>query len=100
VTRMDSSAISKFCQEVGRLQQQRVHFHEQWISRLQPVNALHYEIISISSYSTSVEFVEWGYNRDKDQVEKIFDLLKNEMGSDRLRAHSQFNTEARLFINF
>lgn len=71
VARMDSSAISKFCQEVGRLQQQRVHFQEQWIARLQPVEALYYDITSISSYSTNVEFVEWGYNRDKEALPQV-----------------------------
>jgi transposase len=38
--------------------------------------------------------------RNKDQVEKVFDLLKNEMDGARLRAHSQYNTDARLFIKF
>lgn len=38
--------------------------------------------------------------RQKDQVEKMFDILKNEMDGDRLRAHSQYNTEGRLFIKF
>ena len=71
VARMDSSAISKFCQEVGRLQQQRVHFQEQWVARLQPVQALYYDITSISSYSSNVEFVEWGYNRDKEALPQV-----------------------------
>jgi transposase len=39
-------------------------------------------------------------NRNKDQLEKTFDLLKNEMDGARLRAHSQYNTDARLFIKF
>ena len=38
--------------------------------------------------------------RNKDQVEKVFDLLKNELDGGRLRAHSQYNTDARLFIKF
>ena len=71
VARMDSSAISKFCQEVGMLQQQRRHFQEQWIARLQPVKALYYDITSISSYSTNVEYVEWGYNRDKEALPQV-----------------------------
>lgn len=38
--------------------------------------------------------------RNRDSVEKVFDLLKNEMDGDRLRAHSQYNSDARLFIKF
>lgn len=58
VAKMDSLAISKFCQEIGRQQQEKV------------------------------------------RVEKVFDLLKNEMDGERLSAHNQYNTDARLFINF
>ncbi len=40
------------------------------------------------------------YYRQKDSVEKVFDIVKNEMDGDRLRAHSQYNTDGRLFIKF
>lgn len=71
VAKMDSSAISKFCQEIGRQQREKVRFQEQWIAHLQPVEALYYDITSISSYSTNVEFVEWGYNRDNEALSQI-----------------------------
>jgi transposase len=38
--------------------------------------------------------------RDKDKVEKIFDTVKNEMHGNRLRSHSAYNTDERLFIKF
>ena len=38
--------------------------------------------------------------RDKDKVEKIFDVVKNEMDGDRLRSHSRYNTDGRLFIKY
>ena len=38
--------------------------------------------------------------RNRDSVEKVFDLLKNENDGNRLRAHSQYNSDARLFIKF
>ena len=38
--------------------------------------------------------------RQRDGVEKVFDIVKNAMDGDRLRAHSQYNTEGRLFIKF
>ena len=40
------------------------------------------------------------YYRQRDRVEKVFDVVKNELDGDRLRAHSQYNTEGRLFIKF
>ena len=40
------------------------------------------------------------YYRKKDSVEKVFDIVKNEMDGDRLRVHSQYNTDGRLFIKF
>ena len=40
------------------------------------------------------------YYRNKDNVEKVFDIVKNEMDGDRLRVHSQYNTEGRLFIKY
>jgi transposase len=40
------------------------------------------------------------YYRDKDKVEKIFDTVKNKMDGNRLRSHSAYNTDGRLFIKF
>jgi len=69
--KLDSSSISKLCDEIGHQQQQRLIFFEQWINLLQPVEALFYDITSISSYSTSIDFVEWGYNRDHENLPQI-----------------------------
>lgn len=71
VKKMDSSAISVFCDEIGRLQHQRLGFQEQWISHLQPIDALYYDITSASSFSTQVDFVEWGYNRDGESLPQV-----------------------------
>lgn len=40
------------------------------------------------------------FYRQKDSLEKIFDVLKNEFDGKRLRGHSQAIVEARLFIKF
>jgi transposase len=40
------------------------------------------------------------YYRRKDTIEKMFDIFKNELETDRLRVHSQTNTEGKLFIKF
>ena len=71
VRKMDSSSISKFCEEIGRNQQQKINFQEEWIAHLQPLDALFYDITSISSYSSNIEFVEWGYNRDHENLAQL-----------------------------
>ncbi len=38
--------------------------------------------------------------RDKDKVEKAFNIAKNEMDGNRLRIHNEMNMEAKLFIRF
>lgn len=38
--------------------------------------------------------------RDKDKVEKAFNIVKNEMDGNRLRVHSEENMDAKLFVRF
>ena len=40
------------------------------------------------------------YYRSKDSIEKVFDVVKNELLGKRLRAHSKESSEGRLFIKF
>jgi transposase len=38
--------------------------------------------------------------RDKDKVEKIFDGVKNHMDGNRMRVHSGYNLEGKLFVRY
>ena len=38
--------------------------------------------------------------RNKDMIEKIFDVLKNEMDGSRLRVHSDTTVQGKLFVKF
>ena len=40
------------------------------------------------------------YYRSKDSIEKVFDVVKNELLGKRLRAHSKESAEGRLFVKF
>lgn len=71
VRKMDSPTISKFLDEIGHDQRQRKEFQGKWIAHLKPVNALFYDITSISSYSTNIDFIEWGYNRDNENLAQL-----------------------------
>jgi hypothetical protein len=61
---LHSSDISALFQELGLNQKQRNDFFSQWISFNNPENkgGIYFDITSVSSYSTNIDFVEWGYN--------------------------------------
>ena len=65
---MSSQETSKLCELIGKSQRQRMEFIKRWISHLQPLKGLYYDITSVSSYSTQIEFIEWGYNRDNENL--------------------------------
>jgi transposase len=45
-----------------------------------------------------VSMLDW--YRNKDQLEKIFDTLKNELDERRMRVHSAENMQGKFFLNF
>ena len=68
---LHSSDISKLHESLGRDQKGKNEFMNQWISALEPIRGVYYDITSFSSYSTKIDFVEWGYNRDKETLPQI-----------------------------
>jgi len=71
VKKLDSSGISKLLEKIGNQQNKMDTFKEKWISELKPVNALYYDITSLSSYSGKIDFIENGYNRDKENLAQL-----------------------------
>lgn len=71
VRRLHSSGISKLCDELGRSQTHMLNFIQKWIEHLKPIEGVYYDITSISSYSTNVDFIEWGYNRDGEDLPQL-----------------------------
>ena len=69
--KLHSSAISNICEELGLSQVQRLDFICKWIEHLKPINGVYYDITSISSYSSNIDFIEWGYNRDKENLAQL-----------------------------
>ena len=68
---MYSSDVSELHSKLGNDEQSRVEFTRKWIEKINPRNGIYYDITSYSSYSTKNEFVEWGYNRDKENLPQI-----------------------------
>lgn len=71
VKQLASSGISTLYESLGRDQKSRDGFIKEWIKRQNPIEGIYYDITSISSYSTKIDFIEWGYNRDKENLPQI-----------------------------
>jgi transposase len=71
VKKLYSPDISKLCDTLGRSQTQRLDFIQKWIEHLKPIKGIFYDITSISSFSTKIDFIEWGYNRDKENLPQL-----------------------------
>ena len=56
---------------LGREERLRLDFINNWSKHLNPKKGIYYDITSISSYCTNIDFVEWGYNRDKEKLPQI-----------------------------
>ncbi len=69
--KLHSPHISGLCETIGRSQAQRYKFVQNWTEHIKPINGIYYDITSISSYSTNIDFIEWGYNRDKEHLPQL-----------------------------
>jgi transposase len=71
VKTMYSSDVSGLHLSLGTYERSKYEFTQKWIEKVNPQNGIYYDITSFSSYSTKNEFVEWGYNRDKENLPQI-----------------------------
>jgi transposase len=71
VRKLDSTELSVLFEELGKKKDKLIEFQYQWIEHLQLIEAVYYDITSISSYATNNEFIEWGYNRDGDKLPQV-----------------------------
>ena len=71
VKTMYSSDVSELHSLLGSDEQSKYRFTEKWIEKINPQHGIYYDITSFSSYQTNNEYVEWGYNRDKENLPQI-----------------------------
>jgi transposase len=71
VKTMYGSDVSELHFMLGSDEQSRHEFTKKWIANVNPQHGIYYDITSFSSYSTNNEFVEWGYNRDKENLPQL-----------------------------
>jgi hypothetical protein len=66
---MSSQRISELLEAITPDEQE--HFYQAWCRRRQESEYLALDITSVSSYSELVEDVEWGYNRDGEDLPQV-----------------------------
>jgi transposase len=66
-----SKDLSVFTQKVGRMERERLAFATAWAKQCGPVEAVVFDITSLSSYAELIDYVEWGYNRDEERLPQI-----------------------------
>jgi len=71
VSRLNSQQLSLLYERLGRCERDRLNFLKGWSKHLSPTLGIYYDITSISSYSTQIDSVEWGYNRDREHLPQI-----------------------------
>lgn len=63
--------LTAFTHHVGRMERERLAFARQWVDTLGAVQAVVFDITSLSSYAEGIEYVEWGYNRDAESLPQV-----------------------------
>ncbi len=69
---LSSKTLSILTQRLGLMERERRQFTRKWIARYgHSSQAAVFDITSLSSYSELSDFVEWGYNRDGENLPQI-----------------------------
>lgn len=68
---LTSQRISDLLQMLGKADNDRMEFFQAWASHRSEHEYLAFDITSISSYSKIIEFLEYGYNRDGEELPQI-----------------------------
>ncbi len=69
---LSSQRISVLLKELSGDKDSIFRFFTTWIKRQKDANQfIVFDITSVSSYSKGIDFVEWGYNRDKESLPQV-----------------------------
>lgn len=68
---MSSQQISILLDRIGRMEEERERFLRKWIKMQGEIKGIIFDITSISSYSRFIELLEFGYNRDGENLPQI-----------------------------
>jgi len=69
---LSSQRISSFLHDLSKEQEAMFKFFTAWSARNQDANRfIVFDITSFSSYGRGIDFIEWGYNRDKETLPQV-----------------------------
>jgi transposase len=68
---MGTKRISNLLRSIGCNSNGRMNFFRKWIKRHNKSECVFFDITSISSYSKNIDFIEWGYNRDREKLPQM-----------------------------
>jgi len=68
---LSSPRISELLQNLGTRDRDRMDFFNEWAKHRAEEEYLAFDITSISSYSQLIKYLEYGYNRDGEQLPQI-----------------------------
>ena len=69
--RLPSAALSRLLKSIGENERAVNEFLGTWAGREAHDQFIVFDITSISSYAHGIDFVEWGYNRDRERLAQI-----------------------------
>jgi transposase len=69
--KISSQRISELLEKLGNRNNRQDEFFELWIKQQKEIDAVYFDITSISTYSRQLAMAEWGYNRDKEKLRQI-----------------------------
>lgn len=68
---ISSQRISELLEKIGCSLDLRINFFKRWIERQQNIEAIYFDITSVSTYARLLSLAEWGYNRDREKLRQI-----------------------------
>ena len=70
--RLSSTSLSRFLEKIGKGDSKRIEFFLRWWEEMgKGLKGICYDITSLSSASRKIDFLEWGYNRDRDNLSQV-----------------------------
>lgn len=71
VPSLSPASVTRLCQDVGASLDRREAFFREWFRQCNYPRALISDTTSISSYAEKLEMVEWGHNRDRENLPQV-----------------------------
>jgi len=68
---ISSQRISELLEKLGQETETRMNFFKEWVKKQEEIEAVYFDITSLSTYSKLIDIAEWGYNRDKEKLRQI-----------------------------